>query len=305
MLVVLLVLLAAAGFAQTGKDARPLLRDIADASRNLTTYRAEGRIVQDLDVGIGGGKLDLTFHVATRSPELMRIEVAGGPEWMTGLPYTAVCNGRAGWVYYDKGKHYEKVSAAKLTEGYCTPGTLTSLEHVADDVTSAVITGTGRAQFEGRSQPCIQVHAHYRVIKDLMVPPGMVGKIGRVNRHMCIDHARKLILWDQFEADADAGPERYHILETVTYDRIERNPDLPATLFDFQSPEGATLFKDPEPPPEKAPPVAATPRALHVHALPSAISRVEPEYSQEAWDEGIQGTVIVLPEINLDGSIGM
>jgi TonB family protein len=223
---------------------------------------------------------------------------------MTGLPYTAVCNGRAGWVYYDKGKHYEKVSAAKLTEGYCTPGTLTSFEHVADDVTSAVITGTGRAQFEGRSQPCIQVHAHYRVIRDLMVPPGMAGKIGRVDRRMCIDRTRKLILWDQFEADMDAGPERYHILETVTYDRIERNPDLPATLFDFQPPEGATLSKDPEPPPEKAPLAAATPRALHVHALPSAISRVEPEYSQEAWDEGIQGTVIVLPEINLDGSVG-
>jgi hypothetical protein len=74
MLVVLLVLLAAAGFAQTGKDARPLLRDIADASRNLSTYRAEGSIAQDVDAGMAGGKLDRTFHVATRSPELMRIE---------------------------------------------------------------------------------------------------------------------------------------------------------------------------------------------------------------------------------------
>ena len=47
-------------------------------------------------------------------------------------------------------------------EARCTPGTLTSFEHVADDVTSAVITGVGRARFEGRFQPCTEVEAHYR-----------------------------------------------------------------------------------------------------------------------------------------------
>ena len=246
MPLVLFLLLAGVGFAQTGQDALPLLREVAEASRNLRTYRAEGHIAQDVDIGIGGGKEDLAFRVATRFPQRMRIEVSGGPEWVTGLPYTVVCDGRSGWVYYDKGKVFRKVDAEDWTRGYCTPGTLTSFEHVADDVRSAVIAGDGHERFEGRAQPCVVVEAQYRVIKDVMIPPGMVAQVGRVSRRMCIDPARKLILSDRLEADLDAGPVPYHVLETVTYERIERNPDLPEALFEFQPPEAAKLFELPK-----------------------------------------------------------
>ena len=190
-------------------------------------------------------------------------------------------------------------------QGLCTPGTLTSFEHVADNVISATITGNSRARFEGRTVACAVVKARYRVIPDLMVPPILVLKLGRVSRTMCIDRARKLILSDHMEADMDAGPLPDHIDQTVSYDRIERNPDLPASLFEFHPPEGATLFVPLETPKvPAAPPAPAAPvPSPNLNTMPEPISRVEPEYSQEAWDEGIQGTVILVADIEPDGTI--
>ncbi len=307
MLVVLLVLLGVACFGQTGEDARPLLREVADGSRRLSSYRAEGHIAQDLDIGIGGGKRDLAFRVATRSPQQMHIELSGGPEWATGLPIDVVCDGGSGWVYYGKPKQYDKVVAGERTQGYCSRGTLTSFEHVADSVKSAVIAGRDQVQFEGRSQACLVVQAQYRVIDDFMIPPGMVGKIGRVSRTMCVDPVRKLILRDRLEADLDAGPDGYHVIETISYDRIELNPDLPSALFEFHPPEGATLFKTPAlwPSNSSAPkpsPAAPAPSARFENTMPSPVSRTEPDYSQEAWDEGIQGKVIVVAVVEPDGT---
>ena len=305
-----LILLAAAGPAKTGQDARPLLREVAGASQNLATFRAEGQISQDLDLPFVGGKRNLTFRVATRSPGQMRVELGGLPDYrdlMSGgrENLTAICDGPNGWYYSDKGEHYFKIAPGENTQVFCMAGTLTSFEHVANDVISATITGTGHAEFEGRGVSCAMVRARYRVIPDLTVPPYMVLKLGRVSRTMCIDQARKLILSDHLEADMDAGPLPYHIDETVTYDRIERNPDLPASLFEFHPANGMTLFVPPEPPrPPAAPPASPAPiRSPNVHTMPEPIFKVDPEYSQEAWDEGIQGEVIVLADIGPDGTM--
>src|SRR5216684_9313057 len=101
MLVVLFVLITATCSAQTGQDALPLLREVAAASRTLTTYRAEGHIEQQLSF-LGGLKGNMVFRVATRSPQKMRIEVeaTGDYELMNALPFTAVCDGQTGWLYF-------------------------------------------------------------------------------------------------------------------------------------------------------------------------------------------------------------
>ena len=154
---------------------------------------------------------------------------------------------------------------------------LTDFSHVADDVTSAAVIGPSRARFEGRDQTCTEVEAHYRVVKELMVPPGMILKLGRVTRRMCIDRTRNLILRDRFEADTDAGPDRYHIVQTVTYDRIDRNPPLSAALFDFQPPRNARLHQDPAPPPVAPPPSLPPGPRARVTTMPTPIERQEPE----------------------------
>jgi len=298
----ILALALAGGLSQTDQDARALLQGVANASKALTTFRAEGRIDQDLDIGFGGGTRTLRFRVATRDPRQARIEISGGEKWMTGLPYLAVCRDGGGWLYLEKSKGYERMNAEDAAE-YCEAGMLTDFSHVADDVTSAAVIGPSRARFEGRDQTCTDVEAHYRVVKDLMVPPGMILKLGRVTRRMCIDRTRNLILRDRFEADTDVGPDRYHIVQTVTYDRIDRNPTLPVSLFDFLPPRNARLYQDPAPPPAVAPPPSLPP-GQRVRTMATPIERKEPEYTQEAWDEGIQGTVVLLVDVGENGAIG-
>jgi TonB family protein len=300
---ILALALAAGGLSQTDQDARALLQGVANASSALTTFRAEGRIDQDLDIGLGSGQRTLRFRVATREPRQARIEISGGEEWMTGLPFLAVCRDGGAWLYLDKVKMYERLNA-DAAAGYCASAMLTDFSHVADDVTSAAVIGPSRAHFEGRDQTCTDVEAHYRLIKELMVPPGMVLKLGRVTRRMCIDRARNLILRDRFEADTDAGPDRYHIIQTVTYDRIDRNPPLSAALFDFQPPRNARLKQDPMPPPVAPPPSLPPGPRARVMTMPTPVERKEPEYTQEAWDEGTQGAVVLLVAVDENGAVG-
>lgn len=305
--------LAAGGLGQTDQDGRVLLQGVAKASRNVTTFRAEGRIDQDLDIGLISGKETLRFRVATREPRQARIEISGGAEWATGLPYLAVCGDGGAWLYLDKGKTYERLNAED-TASYCEASMLTDFSRVADDVLSAVVIGSSRVRFEGRDQTCTEVEARYRVVNELMIPPGMVVKLGRATRRMCIDRARNLILRDRFEADTDAGPDRHHIVQTVTYDRIERNPPLLAALFEFKPPRNAKPRQDlelpvfvpsPSAPPAFVPSASAPPGPRsRVITMPTPIERNEPEYTQEAWDEGIQGAVVLLVDVDETGAIG-
>jgi TonB family protein len=48
---------------------------------------------------------------------------------------------------------------------------------------------------------------------------------------------------------------------------------------------------------------ATVPRVPPTGSTPETISRAEPEYSQEAWDEGIQGEITVRADIEADGSM--
>jgi len=125
MRAVLFILWAGLAVAQAGPDGLPLLRAVAESFRGLSSYRAEGHISQDLDVDFGM-PLQMGFRVAKRSPQRLRIEVSGGPEWMTGLPLLAVCDGANGWAFFEKGKAYRKVTAGDWTQGYCPGRSLAS-----------------------------------------------------------------------------------------------------------------------------------------------------------------------------------
>ncbi len=311
----LLLAIPAAAFAQTGPDARPLLQEVADAWNGLSAYRVSGQLTNEGDVPLFGSKVSLAFDVARRSQQ-MRLDARSSEEWMTAFPILVMCDGGAGWVYQEKGGGYKKTDRDAFTAGYCRQGSLADFGRIADNVRSAVITGRGSARFEGRDQPCQIVEAQYRVIDAVTILPGMVQKIGRVRRTMCIDPARKLILRDHLEADIDAGPDRYDIVQTTTYERIELNPELPADFFEFHAPPGATLVESAapaQPKPQPAPPAdpdvvvlpgqPAPPARVNRFVLPQPTVTAAPEYSQEAWDEGIQGTVVVLADVEPDGSM--
>jgi hypothetical protein len=106
--VISLFLWTSFAFAQKRPDATPLLRDVASSFRNLTSYRVEGHLSADLDLGFRE-KGDYAFRIAAR-PQQMRIEVTGGPDYATGMPFVAVCEGAKGWVYFEKVKTYSKLT---------------------------------------------------------------------------------------------------------------------------------------------------------------------------------------------------
>ena len=83
------------------------------------------------------------------------------------------------------------------------------------------------------------VKAQYRVIDGVMLFAGSAMKLGHVSRTMCIDAARKLILTDRIEAEMDEGDGGDHFEQSVTYERIERNPTLQPGTFEFRPPAGA------------------------------------------------------------------
>ena len=306
-----LIVHAVCGFGQKSNDARELLNQVAEASKNLQTYRAEGRIAMQL-LMMGPPVLDLTFRVETQAPNRFRIELSAGPEWkwIDGLPAMMLCEGASGWMYQSKAKLYEKLGPGKPPGDGCARITLLGFEHVADELRSAEITGTGHAQFEGRSQTCTMVHAQYRVVDGVMLFPGLAMKLGHASRTMCIDTARKLILTDHIEAETElAGPgEPGHIEQSVSYERIERNPTLKPGTFEFLPPAGAKERVEPAPAPSAAaepPAVSATKaqRTGHYGTVPTPLSKSGPEYTQEAWDEGIEGVVVLSADIGADGGI--
>jgi hypothetical protein len=61
MRAVLFLAVAALGFGQSARDARPLLRSVAEASRSLTTYRVEGHVDQDLKMGLRRRQAEFPF----------------------------------------------------------------------------------------------------------------------------------------------------------------------------------------------------------------------------------------------------
>jgi TonB family protein len=93
-------------------------------------------------------------------------------------------------------------------------------------------------------------------------------------------------------------------VQTVTYARIERNPPLSAALFEFQPPGNARLQPEPAPPPVAPPPSLPSAPGGRVMTMATPTERNEPEYTQEAWDEGIQGTVVLLVDVGENGAIG-
>jgi TonB family protein len=297
--------LASLATPQTSQDPLTLLHQVAEASRNLKTYSAEGHITEDLDMGIIGGKENYTFHFTTRPPDQMRMEISGGESFEDGLPFLAICNGKTGWVYYSKKNIYEEIAAGGSAEDYCKPSLLTTSSHVDENVKSAVISGQDNSAFEGRLQSCVVVKANYRVIDQFLITPPLVARVGRVSRTMCIEPKRKLILRDHLEADIVASTDGGHVNETITYDRIEPDSEFPASHFDFHPPQGAKLFAPPAAPAAKASrqPERAPSNFSHIMARPESIFETKPEYSQEAWDEGIQGQIILTVRVETDGSM--
>lgn len=270
MRALLVFLLASAAQAQT-QDARGLIEEIAAASRDAKSWRAEGIQVNDLSGRGMQGHAETRFKTAYQFPARMLLDSATNESiaGITGVSPTGtlrVCDGTDHWIFNAPGNSFYRF--AVNAEG-CRPQ-LGDYSKLGQDLVSATRAGRDRVHFAGVDAECELVRAEY----------------SSSLRVLCIDPVSKLVLRDRVERSN--GPDTQNV-ETTAYSRYERNTDLPAELFRFQIPTGYMQDEGPQ--------SSATPMSM-----PALISKVEPQSTAEALRAGVWGVVLVSLQVSAEGS---
>src|SRR5262249_17761792 len=112
-----------------------------------------------------------------------------------------------------------------------------------------------------------------------------------VERTLCVDLNRKLIVWEKYERKGES--------RTYTYARIDVNVSVPDSTFAF-APRGATEIKDVQLPVLRPFGASVVPRDPAV-TLPKVVARKPPELDEESRRHRIQGTVLVYVVISEKG----
>jgi TonB family protein len=296
--------------AQQGEDARPLLRQVVDAARNVKSWRAEVTNSTELKAeGILQSKTEGTFRDVGQRTGLSRRETT-----FAGIPMLVVCDGFSTWVQMPTLKRYQKTPG---TSAACAPS-FSQLQAPLAVFQSAVITGRDTVLFEEISTPCEVVRIGYSLrrwwVPSQSDPTTGTSEPGTGTQTLCVDRARSLILRDTIEVKVAPNPSFPKGLQskaTTTYSRIERDPVLSPDLFKFEPPADNMLVaapvagapagssSAPRVPPNPLPPGVY--RAGNGVTVPTLISKVEPTYTQEARAAKINGTVVLYIEVDPEG----
>jgi TonB family protein len=287
--------------AQQGEDARSLLQQVADAARNVKSWRAE--YVATIEVTAEGvqSKMEMPARESSRSPNLIRREIT-----LAGIPALIVCDGASAWTYMPASKRYQKTTG---TSAVCV-SPFSTWAQALNGLQSAVITGRETLVFEGIPTPCDVVRAEYVRLPSGTNLPGGTVTVGTGTRTMCVDRSRLLILRDYIETKAiptPSSPNGVQSKATIVYSSIERDPVLPLDSFTFEPPADSTLIAGPASAlsaPARSSSVPLPPGVYSVGngvTSPALISKVEPAYTQEARAAKIDGTVILYLEVNPEG----
>jgi hypothetical protein len=120
----------------------------------------------------------------------------------------------------------ERESREPATPEGCTPLAL-RWDNLLDSLRSAVLVGSDE------SLGCMLVKAEY------MLPDGLGSYfpteqiVGLVTKEMCVDEARLVILRERFEGKTSHFP---HLVVTLTYQNIKRDPDFGPDEFTVPAP---------------------------------------------------------------------
>jgi TonB family protein len=258
----ILLLLSAAVQAQTDADAADLIRQVSETAKNLKSLRLEGHIVIDTKTTRSENHDEQVFSIAISRPGLAYFEVGDT---------LRVCDGETLWTWFAATKRYTQLS--HVDPSLCEP-VLQAWEGAADNMTSEGIVGRDKVEFEGNSVECEVVRAQYSrapwfITRGREEPTGI--------RTLCIDPNRHVILRDTVEATVTrADGSTLQRTTTVTLDKLEVNPELDASLFNF------------------------TP-APDAWSQPVPVYRPDPSYDEKARKKKIQGTVILSVVVGADG----
>ncbi|HTX34098.1 MAG TPA: energy transducer TonB [Bryobacteraceae bacterium] len=271
---IFLAVLAAS--AQTGEDARPLLRSIMNAAASAGSVRAEGVIARETaDPAIP--RRETRFKLVTQGPQLMRYQAGSGAGQVL-----QVCDGVSRWDYSEASRSYTR--ATQAGEKCAPPAAWWS--GLMEGLASATVTGPDHSEFEGRMQPCEVIEAAYASFR----------------RRLCVDPARGLVLRERTDYPAAAGiPGAAERSTTITYSQIVYGPAQAAEAFQFQPPAGSSQGGFNLPLMGEG---GAGSYAGLGFSPPRVISKAEPQYSPEARQARLQGSVVVRLIVDEEGVPG-
>jgi TonB family protein len=274
----MLLVCASVAFAQQGEDARPLLQQVADAARNVKSWRAEYVVtVETTGEGVQS-KTEMPVKETVQCASLARREAT-----LAGTPVLIICDGTNMWTYALSAKQYLKAAG---TTAACA-SYFSGWTRLMDGLQSAVITGSDTLVFEGVPTACALVRAENSTL----------------TMTMCVDRSRSLILRETVEARAVPNPSSPNVMPskmTILYSSIEKDPVLPPDYFKFEPPPESTLSAGPGVPAGNSPPGVFC--VGHCDVTSSILlSKVEPTYTQEARAAKIEGAVVLYVEVAPDG----
>src|SRR5580692_8390676 len=274
---------------QDSTEARAILEKAARASQSGPSYRAEfSGEMEDKTTGLDR-KMELSGYVLSQPPDKSRAEMKVGPteQW-------TIRDGAESWVYLPRTKKYRRFTstAASLANlGGLDPNSLFGV--LTAGLQSVQIAPEENVMIDGSPVRCYVISANYEPA------PGGVQRLVT----FWIDEMNYMVLRRRIELPYRPAeyPEPLARTLDITLTKLTLAPVLAGGEFVFTPPEGATPMADPgasaaqDDPPEGAYRVGAGITPPHV------VSKNEPEYSEEARNARLEGTVILSLVVDASG----
>ncbi len=298
------MLLASLASAQQGQDARALLKKVVDTARATKSWRAEFTRIGEQRSDKVSDLSQMSLKMTLQRPSSALIE---------GYPgYVLTCDGVTAWRYHLSLNNFANVPVGRYRS--CL-GFFPEWTNLLDGLRSAAIVGRDAVQFQGAQTSCEVIRIEYTLRLDFRTGTVVAPAV----RTLCIEAGRAMILRDEvvysYTAVNFPGPGDSSVVKrkmTTTYSMIERNPNLPSSTFRFDPPLNSTTFSmyplpdyylKGEPPAESG--LDTMPawvlRTGNGVLAPVAVSKVAPEYTEEARQAAIQGKVTMLVWVSSEG----
>lgn len=284
--------LAGVAFGQTNYEARTLLQEVAHSSRTAKSWIAEGNQVAELSGRGMGIRSETRFKTAYVSPSKMLSETTtretiNGRDSVVPGGGLRVCDGTDSWIHNVPSASFYRSS---IRASGCKPE-LGDFSKLMENLVSATRIGMDHVESGGEARECTLVRAEYSI-------PGSGKGLATAKsvRSLCIDPTQNIVLRDKVEQENSSDMLS---VETTTYERYERDSDLPADLFQFQVPTG--YFEDDGPEPDLIVENGVYRRSAQIGG-PELTFKTEPRYTAQALESGIAGIVVVSLQVGSDGT---
>ena len=256
-------------------NALPLLREIADAARATKTWLAVGNVTTQTVEEFSETTTVEPFKLV-RDGLKWRYEVTGGPN-----ARIQISDGAKFWEAYQPAREYtERGPEAGVVR---VPPVL-FWDYLSETLPLGMLDGEDNVELNGVSQHCEIVR----------------GEAQGGEHSLCIDRGRKLVLRDR-TASSSRGSSTIRTIRTITFSTIERDPRLSPDALRFRPPVQAVVrpVATAIPPP----PLRAGVFAVGGNGVtpPTLLKKVEPEYSEQARQAKLSGTVVLYLEVGPDG----